>query len=400
MFVQFFFLLRKRGLNISLNEWMTLLEALQLGLHNSSLSDFYYLCRSILVHDEADFDKYDQAFLEFFKDIPFGEEIPDEVMSWLNKPLDDIPSLMDDLLAMGFPEEDIENLLNELKERIKEQDEEHNGGGYWVGTRGTSPFGNSGWHPNGIRIDGESRHRTAMSVAGERKFRDFRKDSVIDSRQFQLAFKTLRQLSNQVITSEKEFDIDGTIRATCDNGGNLKIKYKHPRKNAVKLILLMDSGGSMDYYSLLCSTLFQAAVKSNHFKELHTFFFHNCIYDKLWKDPKLMKDSEIDTNWLLDNFDGEYRVLIVGDAAMNRAELLGRNYNWLTGEYTSISGYSWLEIFKRHFPHLVWINPEPTPEYVSFWTETQVIISELISMYQLTADGLELAMKELMVRKA
>ena len=399
MFVSFFFLLRKRGLKVSLNEWMTLLEALELGLHNSSLSDFYYLCRSIIVHHEADFDKYDQAFLEFFKDVPFNGEIPSQVMDWLNRPMDNKEEIIKDLEAIGYPAEDIENLLKELEDRLKEQKEERHGGGYWVGTRGTSPFGNSGWHPNGIRIGGESRHRTAMSVAGERKFRDFRKDSTMDTRQFQLAFKTLRQLSNQVITSEREFDIDGTIRATCDNGGNLKIRYKHPRKNAIKLLLLMDSGGSMDYYSVLCSTLFQAAVKSNHFKELHTYYFHNCIYDKLWKDPSLNIESEVDTEWVLDNFDGEYRVLMVGDAAMNRAELLGRNYNWLTGEYTSISGYSWLETFKRHFPHLVWLNPEQVPDFVSYWTETQVIISELISMHQLTTEGLESAMKELMIRK-
>jgi uncharacterized protein with von Willebrand factor type A (vWA) domain len=400
MFIPFFYLLRKRGLNVSPSEWMTLLEALDKGMHHSSLSDFYYLCRAIIVHDEADFDRFDQAFLEFFKDVPFREDIPEEVMNWLDKPLEDLQQSMQELLDMGFPAEDMDELLKMLEERLKEQDEEHNGGSYWIGTGGRSPFGHGGWHPNGIRIGGESHHRTAMSVAGERKFRDFRKDNVLDTRKFQMAFRTLRQLSNQVITSEEELDVDKTIRDTCDNAGNLKVRYKHPRRNAIKLLLLMDSGGSMEYYSELCSMLFQAATKSNHFKELHTYYFHNCIYDHVFTSPTMDYNSQIDTQWLMDNYDHEYRVIIVGDAAMNQGELYGRLFDWRTRKYTEESGFTWLMKLKKFYPHLVWMNPNPTPEVLNFWTETHLQLADMFPMFQLTTEGLEDAMKRLMVRRS
>lgn len=399
MFTAFFYLLRQRGIQVSLSEWMTLLEALELGLHQSNLNTFYYLCRSIIVHDESDYDRYDQAFLEFFKDVPFTEELPEQVMEWLNKPLGDIEAKYKELRDLGFPEEDIEDLLKKLEERIQEQDEEHNGGSYWIGTGGRSPFGHGGWHPNGIRIGGESHHRTAMSVAGDRRFRDFRKDKVLDTRQFQMAFRTLRQFSNQIIESEKVVDVDGTIRATGDNGGVLSLRYKHPRRNAIKLLMLMDSGGSMEYYASLCSMLFQSAVKSNHFKELHTFYFHNCVYDTVWTSPELLYEDQVETSWLLDNFDEQYRVIIVGDAAMNRAELYGRRFDWRTRDYSAESGYQTLTRLKKHFPYIVWLNPEPRPEYLSFWSETHLALADTFAMYQLTEDGLREAMKALMRRQ-
>ena len=169
--------------------------------------------------------------------------------------------------------------------------------------QGRTPWGNSGWHPNGIRIGGQSMHRTAMMVAGERKFRDFRKDNKLDTRQFQMAFRALRQLSAQERSAEKELDVDATIHDTCESAGRLEIRYKNPRKNTVKVLLLMDSGGSMDYYSGLCSQLFQAATKSNHFKELHTYYFHNCIYGDVYNGPRLWQDGQTPTEWLLQNFD-------------------------------------------------------------------------------------------------
>ena len=232
MFVEFFYLLRSRGLKISLNEWMTLITGMEKGLHASTLTGFYQLCRAVLIKTEADFDRFDQVFLEFFKGVPYEGELPQELMDWLNHPTQDLQRSIEELKAMGFQDESLEELLKRLEERLKEQTEEHNGGNYWVGTQGRSAFGNNGWHPNGIRVGGESRHRTAMMVAGERKYRDFRKDNTLDTRQFQTAFRTLRQLSVQGDTSEREVDVDGTIHDTCDHAGTLHIRWKKPRKNA------------------------------------------------------------------------------------------------------------------------------------------------------------------------
>ena len=398
MFAAFFYLLRQRGLKISLNEWLVLLEGLEKGLHRSSLTGFYHLCRAVLVKSETDYDRFDQVFLEFFKDVPYKGELPDEVMEWLNHPSEDLHRTIEELKGLGFPDEDLEKLLKMLEERLKEQTEEHNGGNYWVGTQGRTPWGNSGWHPNGIRIGGKSRHRTAMMVAGERKFRDFRKDNTLDTRQFQMAFRLLRQLSVQANESEKVLDVDGTIRDTCDNAGRLKVRYTNPRKNAVKVLLLIDSGGSMDYYASLCSMLFQAATKSNHFKELHTYYFHNCVYSELYTHPGLRWDSSVPTEWVLQNFDSSYKVIIVGDAAMNPYELREKRYDWVNRTYGP-SGLEWLEQLRKNYPYLIWLNPEPLPERMDYWSQTHMYLAKMFHMYDLSAEGLEAGMKRLMVRR-
>ena len=398
MFASFFYLLRQRGLDVSLNEWLTLLQGMEQGLHRSSLTGFYQLCRAVLVKSEAEYDRFDQVFLEFFKDVPWQGELPEEVLQWLEHPKEDLGETVRRLRDLGMPEESLEELLRRLEERLKEQTEEHNGGNYWVGTQGRTPWGNSGWHPGGIRIGGQGRHRTAMTVAGERKYRDFRKDNTLDTRQFQMAFRLLRQLSVQADSNEKVLDVDGTIRDTCDNAGTLKVRYKNPRKNAVKVLLLMDSGGSMEYYAGLCSMLFQAATKSNNFKELHTYYFHNCIYGDLYNGPRLWQDGKTATEWLLQNFDASYKVIIVGDAAMNPYELREKQFDWRTQRYGA-SGLEWLELLKKHFPYLIWMNPEPTPTQPGFWGQTHYQLSQMFPMFQLTAEGLETGMKRLMARR-
>ncbi len=397
MFAAFFYLLRSRGLDVSLNEWMTLLEAMSKGLHRSSLTGFYHLCRAIVVKSETEYDRFDQIFLEFFQDVPWKGELPDDLLDWLNHPAEDLGRTIAELRSQGFPDETLEELLKLLQERLQEQTEEHNGGNYWVGTQGRSPFGNSGWHPNGIRIGGQGHSRTAMLVAGERKFRDFRKDNTLDTRQFQMAFRTLRQLSVQADGAEKVLDVDGTIRDTCDNAGSLRVRCKNPRKNTVKVLLLMDSGGSMEYYAGLCSMLFQAATKSNHFKELHTYYFHNCIYGEVYEAPRLWGD-ERPTEWILQNFDSSYKVIIVGDAAMNPYELRERRYNWNLGGFGP-SGLEWLERFRRQYPYLIWLNPEPMPERPTYWTQTHYQLGQLLPMYDLSAEGLAAGMKRLMARR-
>ena len=398
MFVAFFYLLRQRGLDVSLNEWMTLLEGMEKGLHRSSLTGFYHLCRSIVVKSEVEFDRFDQVFLEFFKDIPFKGDLPEEMLEWLEHPSEDLKRTIEELKSAGFPDESMEELLKLLEERLKEQDAEHNGGSKWVGTQGRTPWGNSGWHPNGIRIGGKSQHRTAMAVAGERKFRDFRKDNTLDTRQFQMAFRLLRQLSVQAESNDKELDVDNTIHDTCENAGSLKICYKNPRKNTVKVLLLMDSGGSMEYYAGLCSMLFQAATKSNHFKELHTYYFHNCIFSSLFQGPQLWRSGEVPTEWVLQNYDSSYKVIIVGDAAMNPYELREKQFQWGKGTYAP-SGLEWLERFRKQYPYLIWLNPEPMPDQPTYWTQTHWQLAQIFKMYDLSAEGLEKGMKQLMVRR-
>ena len=398
MFIAFFYLLRSHGLDVTPDEWMTLLEGLSRGLHQSSLTGFYRLCRAVLVKSEADFDRFDQVFLEFFRDVPWNGELPEELLNWLNRPSEDLVRTLEELKRAGFSEENAEELLRLLEERLREQTEEHNGGSYWVGTQGRSPFGNSGWRPGGIRIGGQGRHRTAMMVAGERRFRDFRKDNTLDTRQFQTAFRLLRQLSSQADQREEVLDVDGTIRDTCGSGGLLKLRKTHPRKNAVKVLLLMDSGGSMDYYAGLCSRLFQAAQKSNHFKELHTYYFHNCVYSELYTGPALRYQEEVSTEWVLSNFDGGYKVLVVGDAAMSPYELREKHYDWEKRAYGP-SGLEWLERMKKQYPYLVWLNPEPMPERPDYWGQTHWQLGHMFPMYDLTAEGLERGMKRLKGRK-
>ena len=398
MFASFFYLLRQRGLDVSLNEWLTLLQGMELGLHRSSLTGFYQLCRAVLVKSEAEYDRFDQVFLEFFKDVPWQGELPEEVLQWLEHPKEDLGETVRRLRDLGMPEESLEELLRRLEERLKEQTEEHNGGNYWVGTQGRTPWGNSGWHPGGIRIGGQGRHRTAMTVAGERKYRDFRKDNTLDTRQFQMAFRLLRQLSVQADSNEKVLDVDGTIRDTCDNAGTLKVRYKNPRKNAVKVLLLMDSGGSMEYYAGLCSMLFQAATKSNNFKELHTYYFHNCVYSEVYTHPGLRWDSVVPTEWLLQNYDASYKVIIVGDGAMSPYELREPRYDWEKRTYGD-SGLAWLERLRRHYPYLIWLNPEPMPARPDYWSQTHWQLAQIFHMYDLSAEGLEQGMKRLMVRR-
>lgn len=397
MFAAFFYLLRNRGLEISLNEWITLLEGMEKGLHRSTLTGFYHLCRAVVVKSEAEYDRFDQVFLEFFQGVPWKGDLPDELLDWLNHPAENLRADIEALRGRGFPDETLEELLKLLEKRLQEQTEEHNGGSYWVGTQGRSAFGNSGWHPGGIRIGGQSRSRTAVTVAEERKFRDFRKDNTLDIRQFQTAFRMLRQLSVQADGTEKVLDLEGTVQDTCGNAGTLQVRYKNPRKNTVKVLLLMDSGGSMEYYAGLCSMLFQAATKSNHFKELHTYYFHNCIYDQLHETPRLL-DEGVPTEWLFRNYDASYKVIIVGDAAMSPYELRRRHYNWRRGDYGP-SGLEWLERLRKQYPYLIWLNPEPMPARLDFWSQTHYQLGELFHMYALSAEGLERGMRRLMVRR-
>lgn len=400
MFEDFLYLLRKNGLKVSLTEWMSLMEALSKGLHGSSFTGFYHLCRCLLVKSEADFDSFDRAFLEYFKDVPFQQEVSQELMDWLNRPevLQDYANWDEEaaLRNMGLREDEIERML---KERMEEQNEEHNGGSYWVGTHGMSTFGNSGLSPKGIRVGGESRYKRAFRVAGEWKFRDFRRDNTLDTRQFQVALRHLRQFSGLVDLPPTEFDVDSTIQDTAENGGLLKVRYKRPRENTVKVLLLMDSGGSMDYYSTLCSALFQAVSKSGHFKDLRVYYFHNCPYGRLYNDPYMMSRNSVNTDWVLSNIASDWKVIFVGDAQMAPYELHG-GFWFRDGKNPDAPtcGMDWLRLFRSRYANAIWLNPSQRPDWGQYWTQTYDEIAGVFPMFPLTVDGLEEGMKKLLSR--
>lgn len=397
MFLEFFYLLRAKGLDVSINEWMTLIEALDKGLADSSLTGFYNLCRSILIKTEADYDKFDAVFAEYFKGIETPEELPEEFWDWLNE--SDRERALDDLGdVQNFPKE-LEELLQMFQDRIKEQKEKHDGGNYWIGTGGTSSLGRGGYNPAGIRVGGTSRHRSAVQVAGERKFRDFRQDTILDIRQFQMAFRKLRQYSSRVEGEKTELDIDSTVDETCENAGMLKIVYDKPRKNTVKLLLLIDSDGSMLPYSRLCNRLFQAVSKSNHFKDLKVYYFHNCIYDHLYTTPYCRRGDWIETDWVLRNLDSEYKVIFVGDAAMAPSELFRRGGNSYIGLWNEEPGMMWLNKFKRRYKKLIWLNPIEKESWPwAYGAQTIEAVGGVFPMFELTLDGLDAGIKKLLVK--
>ena len=389
MFTDFFYILRKRKVPVSITEWMTLMETLAKG-YITDLDEFYFLARAILVKSEAYYDHYDIAFQEYFQGIEAPAEISNEILEWLRDPINRM-TLSEEDLAL-FDSLDFDELLKELEKRLKEQTEQHDGGGHWIGRGGTSPFGHSGYHPTGIRIGGSSGGRHAIQIAQERRFRNYRNDLTLDVRQIKLALKGLRQLSR--IGPEDELDLEDTIEATAKNAGEIDLKWRRSRKNAVKVLLLMDVGGSMEPFALLCSQLFSAAHSSAHFKDFRYYYFHNCIYDTLYQD--IERQEAINTDHLLQTLEPDYKLLLVGDARMGSWELMERYGAINYFERNETPGVVWLKRISEHFTHCVWLNPD-SPR---FWIHPTVhLIGRLFPMFPLTIDGLGQAVKRLVVKK-
>lgn len=397
MFLEFFYFMRARGLKVSLNEWMVLIEALEKGLAGASLTGFYYLCRSILIISEADYDKFDTIFAAYFQGVETPEDLPAEFWKWLSEDVR-IRDIDDKGDGDDFLRE-LDELMQMFRERIEEQKEKHDGGNYWIGTGGTSTMGYGGYNRQGIRTGGEGRHRSAVQIAGERNFKDFRQDTILDIRQFQMAFRKLRQYSSRVEGAKTELDIDQTIDATCENAGMLSLVYDKPRKNTVKVLLLIDSDGSMLPYSRLCNRLFQAMRKSNHFKDLKVYYFHNCIYDNLYTTPYCKRGEWIETDWVLKNLDSEYKVIFVGDASMAPSELYRKGGNSFIGLYNQELGIEWLKKFQKKYKKKIWLNPiEESSWDWTYGYQTIQAIKEVFPMFELTLDGLEAGIKKLLVK--
>ncbi len=402
MFSDFFYVLRREGVPLSITEWMTLMEALDRGLARSSLSGFYYLARAVLIKSESHFDRYDVAFQKFFGSIESSADLVDDALHWVENALPPLELSPEDMerLRNELPHLDLEELKKMLEERLAEQKEEHHGGGKWVGTGGTSPFGHSGFHPSGVRIGGDSRNRSAIKVAGERRYKGYRGDKTLGVRQFEVALRRLRQLTSRLDGPRSELDLDQTIDETCRNAGRLKLVWNRPRRNAVKVLLLMDVGGSMYPYAELCSQLFTAVNRSSHFKDLKTLYFHNCIYDLLYLDHSIDPAKAVKTTDYLKGLGPEYKLIILGDAAMAPSELMAPNGNIYWNVSNEEPGIVWLKRAATLLHRHIWLNPIPAAHWEKTWGAPTIgAIREIFPMYELTVDGLEHAVKSLMVRK-
>ncbi len=398
MFTDFFYVLKEKGLEVSTTEWLTFMDALDKDLAMSSLSRLYYLGRMILVKHESDFDKYDLAFMEYFKGIKHDDDVPDFIMDFLDKK-DMKTDTQNDLYAFK-QERDMNDVKRMFRERISEQKSEHNGGNYWIGTSGGSAFGHHGRNPGGIRVGGQSGMRTAFQVMGDRKYADFRHDKTIDIRQYQVAFRRLRQYSSKIDVARTELDIDKTVDATCKNGGFLQLEYDKPRKNTVKLLLFFDCGGTMYPFAELSNNLFQAVYKANHFKDVKTYYFHNCIYSKVYKTAECEMGDWYDLDYVFKHTDKDYKVIIVGDAQMAPEELFDLNGNY-SGPNDGMSGYEWNKLLRSKYKKCVWLNPRRHEGLSSAlsWMESEETLANIYDMYPLTVDGLKEAIIKLMAPK-
>jgi uncharacterized protein with von Willebrand factor type A (vWA) domain len=387
MFTEFLYELRARGLRVGPQEAMQLSRALQLGLHGSKLDGFYEVARALCVHREQDLDGFDRAFAHHFHGVPDDAlKIAEELKEWLRdaKPGRELTDEEKEMLESL----DLEELEKTLRERLAEQQSRHDGGSKWVGTGGASPFGRGGKGEVGLRVgEGPRGGRGALSLANERRFRELRSDITLDTRQIETALRALRTFVRE--GAEDELDIAGTIDATAKNAGELELKLRPPRRSSLRVLLLLDVGGSMDPYAEISERLFSAAKRATHFKELRTLYFHNCVYGQLYDSVSLQSGPTVLD--LLQQCDPSWRLIVIGDGLMSPWELQSTGGRW-GGEETNATGAQWLMALAHHFSHSAWLNPEPEVA----WHGTAAIIGRIFPMYRLTLDGLTAAVGNLM----
>ncbi len=381
MFFAFFEELRRRKVPVGTHEALALAAALKAHLHDSSLEGFYFVARSLLVHRETHLDAFDQAFAHHFRGAAdAGVQIAAELLEWLKEARERKRTLSPEEPAL-LEQLDRDELERLLQERLREQRERHDGGNKWIGTAGTSPFGHSGFARDGIRIGGPGGNRRAVQIAEARRFREYRDDVPLDVRQMSVALRKLRAFARE--GTPDELDLDGTIDRTARNAGELEVVIRPPRRPNTRVILMMDVGGSMDPYADLVSRLFTAASKATHFKELRTYYFHDCIYGRLYRDARLM--DGVPLSELFAECDKRYKVLLIGDALMAPYELLERTdaSGWYHPQGTE--GIVWLMRIAEHFPKSAWLNPEP-PD--GWFRNTIEVVRRVFPMFPLTLEGL------------
>lgn len=394
MFLTFFFTLRKHGIKVSLHEYLALMDALKKQVIGYSVDEFYALSKAIFVKQESHLDRFDKVFGHYFQGL---EDIPDDFFTtkipkeWLDRFFQN--ELSDEekekIKSMGG----LDELLKRFQELLEEQKEAHSGGNKWIGVGGTSPFGHSGYHPEGFRIGGEGRNRSAIKVWDKREFRNLDDSVELNTRNIKMILKRLRILTRQGIP--EELDLDGTIQKTSENAGMLDIQMQASKKNRVKVLMFFDIGGSMDGHIELVEQLFSAAKWE--FKQLKFFYFHNCLYESVWEDNRRRFSNRIPTLELIQKYNSDYKVIFVGDATMSPYEIFYKGGS--VEHYNDEAGIVWLRRIKEHFKHVIWINP--TPEYEWAFYETIPMLREFTGkrMFPMTADGLTQAMKSLKNRK-
>ena len=390
MLIPFFFQLREAGVPVSITEYLTLLDALASGVVESNAEDFYFLSRAALVKDEKHFDRFDRVFAEFFRGAErlFGDPqqaIPEE---WLRKMAERL--LTDEEKAKIESLGGWDELMRTLRERLQEQTGRHQGGNKWIGTAGTSPFGAYGFNPEGIRIgqDG-SRHRRAVKVWDRREYRNLDDSVELGTRNVKLALRKLRRFART--GAADQLDLDDTIRSTARNAGLLDLRFVPEQHNAVKVLLFLDIGGSMDDHVRGCEELFSAA--RSEVKHLEHFYFHNFVYESVWKDNRRRHAQKLSTFELMRTYGHDYRAVFVGDATMSPYEILqpgGSVEHW-----NEEAGAVWMRRLLATWPRHVWLNPEPSQRWD--YTPSIGITRELLEdrMYPLTLAGLDQAIKAL-----
>jgi uncharacterized protein with von Willebrand factor type A (vWA) domain len=385
MLIDFFFTLKDARVPVSIKEFLLLLEALEKNVINPSIDEFYYLARTTLVKDEANFDKFDKAFGYYFHGAQtLFDKAPDVPLDWLIKRLQRelTPEQKAQIEKFGY-----DKLMDRLKQLLDEQKARHEGGNKWIGTGGTSPFGNGGVNPEGIRIGGEGGNRSAVKVWDARAFRDYDSERELGTRNIKVALRRMRQFAREGL--EEELALDDTIRATANNAGWLDLKMQPERKNKVKVLMLMDVGGTMDDHIAQVEELFSAA--KSEFKNMEFFYFHNCVYDQLWKNNR-RRHAERFPSWdVLRKYPADTKLIFVGDATMSPYEIVqpGGSVEYNNEE----AGAVWLQRFAHQFPKFVWLNPEP--EGLWQYRQSITIIRQLMSdrMYPITMEGLDRAMQ-------
>ena len=391
MLFSFFFTLRAAGLKTALSEFLTLLEALSKHVAIFSLDDFYHLARTTLVKDESQYDRFDRAFAAYFKGVEavtgevFGESIPED---WLRKQFD--KHLSDEEKAKIAALGGLDKLMETLKQRLEEQKERHQGGNKWIGTGGTSPFGNGGYNPEGVRIGGQGGQKKAVKVWEKRDFKNLDDTVELGTRNIKVALRRLRRFARE--GAPDQLDLDDTITSTARNAGYLDIKMVPERRNAVKVLLFLDVGGSMDPYIRLCEELFSAA--KTEFKHLEYFYFHNFIYESVWKDNLRRHQERIPTFDVLHKYTPDYKVVFIGDAAMSPYEIAqpgGSVEHW-----NEEAGSVWMQRVADTYRNLIWLNPEAEQRWE--YTPSVAMVQKLIGqdrMFPLTLAGLEQGMRRL-----
>lgn len=383
MLVNFFYGLRNAGLPVSINELLVLLEALEKKLAFGSIDDFYLLSRTLLVKDEKYFDRFDRAFGAYFRELESVDDIIEALIpdDWLRAEF--LKDLSDEEKAKIESIGGLEKLIEEFKKRLEEQKERHSGGNKWIGTGGTSPFGHSGYHPGGIRIGGDSKNKQAAKVWDQRQFRNLDDSVQVGTRNIQMALRKLRKFART--GAAEELDLDDTIRSTARNAGLLDIKMVPEKHNAVKVLLFFDVGGSMDPYIQLCEELFSAC--RSEFKHLEYFYFHNFIYEQVWKDNNRRHQNTIPTLDVLHTYGSDYKVIFIGDATMGPYEI---SHKFGSVEHMNEEpGYLWMQRVRATWEKVIWLNPTPKEHWQ--YTQSIEMTRKLVDdkMYPLTLAGLD-----------